>query len=228
MTSPEAHTAEILRRMEEEFPDQQTRFRPSMDSSVEEAVLWGRQHFGHGRSVDAVWLAPLPDRRSETATEERDTAVWVGPGIGEEPWGEFEGSWPESSGELGVGDQPRVYELARALARRSTLRFAAERALAGRLEAGLTKTEPLEDLLSQMRSTQTVEGELDDRTGDRLRLDLEYVWRRLSYLFSDRQGKIWLESNNLVLDGRPLDAIRNGNIADVIYAIDVEEQGAFG
>lgn len=57
--------------------------------------------------------------------------------------------------------------------------------------------------------------------------DVKYVLRRLGFLFSGRQGEIWLESYNYNLGARPIDVLIVGATSEVISAIESEEQGAF-
>ncbi len=62
---------------------------------------------------------------------------------------------------------------------------------------------------------------------ERLSLDLEYLLRRLLTVFPRRQAEIWFESYNPLLDSRPVDVLAIRGPADVIRAIELEEQGAY-
>lgn len=81
------------------------------------------------------------------------------------------------------------------------------------------------DLFQRMAS---VFGEPGDKAEvERLRLDSDYVSRRLSLIFTARQARIWLESFNSGLGSRPIDVLWLRGASEVIRAIDAEEQGAY-
>lgn len=67
---------------------------------------------------------------------------------------------------------------------------------------------------------------VDQANRERFEVDLEYVLKRLALIFRGDQGMIWLESFNYNLNGRPIDVLREHGPAEVIVALDGEEQGA--
>lgn len=63
---------------------------------------------------------------------------------------------------------------------------------------------------------------------ERLILDFDYVWDRLTAMRTPRTATIWLNSTNAFLGGaHPADAIRFHGPEDVIGALDAEEAGSF-
>lgn len=62
---------------------------------------------------------------------------------------------------------------------------------------------------------------------ERIALDVEYVMKRLERLFTVRQAKIWMESQNSNLGGRPIDVIAFKGVERVIEAVNVVEQNAY-
>lgn len=59
-------------------------------------------------------------------------------------------------------------------------------------------------------------------------LDLEYVMARLYELWTPAVAAIWLESSNAHLGGaRPVDVMQQRGAAEVIQAIDADEEGAY-
>jgi hypothetical protein len=57
--------------------------------------------------------------------------------------------------------------------------------------------------------------------------DLEYVMSRLLQLYSPSLAKVWLESYNAHLEGRPVDVFHLRGALAVAEAIDAEAQGAY-
>jgi hypothetical protein len=57
--------------------------------------------------------------------------------------------------------------------------------------------------------------------------DLEYVMSRLLQLYVPSVAKIWLESYNAHLEGRPVDVLHLRGALAVAEAIDAEAQGAY-
>jgi hypothetical protein len=57
--------------------------------------------------------------------------------------------------------------------------------------------------------------------------DLEYVMSRLLQLYSPSLAKLWLESYNANLEGRPVDVFHLRGALAVAEAIDAEAQGAY-
>jgi hypothetical protein len=57
--------------------------------------------------------------------------------------------------------------------------------------------------------------------------DLEYVMSRLFQLYSPTLAKVWLDSYNAHLEGRPVDVFRLRGALAVAEAIDAEAQGAY-
>lgn len=57
--------------------------------------------------------------------------------------------------------------------------------------------------------------------------DLEYVMSRLLQLYSPTVAKVWFESYNAHLQGRPVDVFHLRGALAVAAAIDAEAQGAY-
>jgi hypothetical protein len=57
--------------------------------------------------------------------------------------------------------------------------------------------------------------------------DLEYVMSRLFQLYPPTLARVWLESYNAHLEGRPVDVFRLRGALAVAEAVDAEAQGAY-
>lgn len=58
--------------------------------------------------------------------------------------------------------------------------------------------------------------------------DLEYICQRLSSFLNDASANQWLESPNAFLKGtRPIDALHQGRMVDVLSAANQEEAGSY-
>ena len=62
----------------------------------------------------------------------------------------------------------------------------------------------------------------------RLVLDLSYVLDRLALTLTDRQAGVWLLSHNQRLGARPIDVLLTRGSSEVIQAVELLEQNAFG
>lgn len=62
---------------------------------------------------------------------------------------------------------------------------------------------------------------------ERRLLDLDYVMARLLRVMPPALAKVWLESPNPWVGGRPIDALRLRGLEGVLGAIEAEEQGAY-
>jgi uncharacterized protein (DUF2384 family) len=87
------------------------------------------------------------------------------------------------------------------------------------------------ELLGVSRSQPSRWKSGDERVAPRNRravLDLEYVMARLYELWTPEVAAIWLESSNAHLGGaRPVDVLRLRGAAEVVGAIDAEDEGAY-
>ncbi len=87
------------------------------------------------------------------------------------------------------------------------------------------------ELLGVSRSQPSRWKSGDERVAPRNRravLDLEYVMARLYELWTPEVAAIWLESSNAHLGGaRPADVLRLRGAAEVVDAIDAEDEGAY-
>ncbi len=223
MTGPgqESPFVEVIRRMEEQFSRESAAQQElhSADSPVELARVW-QVPSEIPEKLYSYWGALHADpSESPTQAETRATppAAYL---------------WFDAIARYGA---PAVTDArARRLAAKSLARTLSARvrefAVAGELPAAdVTSATTIPDLLTGMLEAETADGaNTDDASIRRLRLNLEYVWARLLMVYPERQSRIWLESYNFNVGTRPVDALRLGKAADVIRAVDIEEQGAFG
>jgi hypothetical protein len=87
--------------------------------------------------------------------------------------------------------------------------------------AGMLEVSP-----SQPSRWRTGEEGISPENARRL-TDLEYVMSRLLQLYSPSLAKVWLESYNAHLEGRPVDVFHLRGALAVAEAIDAEAQGAY-
>lgn len=120
------------------------------------------------------------------------------------------------SGGMDAADQQRAERL-RHKVESLTEAFGSKSAAAEFL--GVTRGQPGKWMSGAERPSPDVE---------RLILDFDYVWDRLTAVRSARSATVWLQSANSFLGGaRPLDAIRFRGPEPVISALDSAEAGSF-
>lgn len=78
------------------------------------------------------------------------------------------------------------------------------------------------------RVSRWVKGaEPDDRNSSAIN-DLEYIYQRLSSFLDDESADKWIETPNSFLNGqRPIEAIHQGRMLDVLSAANQEEAGSY-
>lgn len=220
-------TDRVIRKMEEQFPHRlpDRAEVPSSDSYEEAMMLWRPNVYEDPPRASQPWGyferdAPLGlhfDLVDVEAHSLPEREVWL-----ERKAAQWQFEFPQAS----VVDVPRRETAHKAL----TDYWIRKARLGGErpnddAPRGIAP-EPLPALIVET-CTNTASESVDIVQDDRLRLDLDYVCRRLSLVYPARQAGIWLESHNAALGGRPLDVLRIHGAADVIRAIDAEEQGAY-
>lgn len=85
--------------------------------------------------------------------------------------------------------------------------------------------------VAQPEVSQIIEDAIDQVSDqderERVKTDIEYLLKRLSKVYAPRQAHVWLDSHNPHLNARPLDVLVVRGVAEVITALEVEEQNAF-
>lgn len=78
--------------------------------------------------------------------------------------------------------------------------------------------------LAELKSLVVPEGE-HRRVEERVLLDLFFIWSRLLRVLHPSPARSWMVSHNDYLGAQPIEALRRGRTAEVVAAVDNQEQG---
>jgi len=228
MSYPEIPPMKIdraIRVMEKQFADRSDNLDikgPSADSPTEAIQLWASAGYSPNEgepSSGSYWVDAAPSGEPSYAVWRSDPKrPLYEPGVAFPKWMISDES-VQPKREVSTAGDPTSAMISRVKRR---FRAAARAAAIGANQEQARRSESqLLQLMRESDPTVSEEGEA------RLALDVGYIAQRLRLVFTDRQARIWLESHNLTLGGRPLDVLRLRGTADIIAALDVEEQSAY-